>query len=138
MKPGIYRLTQDLPNPMKVDRRRADWECKPTFKKGDVFIVHEEDMLETTPPILMLGFREYSVWTYKSLKRVKSLVGALEGASEEVDRFASLSTLILYHKEVLLGAGGHEAIVDQLLAEGTLGLTDIDELLVRASKRGPR
>jgi hypothetical protein len=136
MKPGIYKLTQDLPNPMKVDRRRTDWEFREVFEKDSLFIVHEDDLFETAPPIRMLGFRDYSVWTYKSFKRLKPLVDALGAVSEEVDRFVSLNTLILYHKEVLLGVSSHKSIVDQLLAEGTLGLTNIDEILVRASKPG--
>ena len=134
LEPGIYRLMVDLPNPMKIDRRRADWEHQPVFKAGSLFIRADLDV-DVDIPVPKIGMRKYSVWTYRTVKSVQPLVDALEDKVKVIDPLSALEMLSLYHRQVLLNSSGPDIIVKELLKEGKLTMEGIDELLHRINRR---
>ena len=134
LKPGIYRLTEDTANPMKVDRRRTGpWDTV-EFEKGTAFVVsYANDICEGNLP--RLGLRTtVDTWSYKHFNRVADLLAALEPRLEKVDRMASLTTLLLHYREVEAGVGSYVAIVEKLIQEGILDLPKLDQLLRTINK----
>lgn len=134
LEPGIYRLKEDIPNPMKVDRRRTDWEFQPVFKAGSLFIRADLDA-QVDVPVPKIGMRKYGVWIYRTVKRVQPIVDALEGKVEVIDPLSALEMLALYHRQVLLNSAGPDVIVKELLRDGTLTVEGINELLHRVNRR---
>lgn len=128
LKPGIYRLKEDLPNPMKVDRRKSDWEFQPDFKAGRLFIRTDLDAV-IDAPLPKLGMYQNGVWIYRTVKRVQPLADALEDKVEMVEPLSSLEMLALYHRQVLLNNAGTNLIVETLLKEGALTMERINEIL---------
>ena len=47
MKRGIYKLTRDVPNPQKIDRRKTTWDHKPVWRAGMKFVIYEDDYADT-------------------------------------------------------------------------------------------
>lgn len=130
MQPGIYRLTQEVVNPMKIDRRRADWVHRVKFEAGTLFILSDRDgILEQ--PVHRVGLREYSVWVYKSQKHTRELLDALRPHLELIDHKSDLHMLMLYYKEVLAGSASFEGIIRTLLKNGRLTLDDINVMLAQ-------
>ena len=50
MKRGIYRLTKDVENPGKVDRRKRTWYYQPSWKEGTLFEIFDPNCLWGAEP----------------------------------------------------------------------------------------
>ena len=66
MKRGIYKLTQDVQNPQKIDRRKTTWDHKPVWPAGMKFVIFEDDYADTSFSIMRLHGRP--------ARRIKSVV----------------------------------------------------------------
>jgi hypothetical protein len=128
MEPGIYKLTRDVENPQKVDRRRNDWWLRPVLKKGVIVLRsdREFDFDEPVPSIALPG--EIGTWSWQSIRRHAALVAAMEKACERVDHTKNLEMVLRYYREIQGRGVSFKKILQTLIVRGDTSIEDIIDI----------
>lgn len=120
LTPGIYRLTRDVPSPRRDKRITRDWRYTPC-PQGMTFVV------QTAHPrpgeLELFAVRDYSTHRlFAGEPETAELVVALERVSHPT---------ATQHLKMRWRENSADAVLNTLVADGTIALADIDAILAR-------
>lgn len=129
LKPGLYRLKQDVDNPRGDKRCRWDFWKRPQWKAGTVFVVDDKNRLDIEAPVIKpAGKYDFLFFSAKNDDILDVLIPHLEVEKK------SLSSILLAAKEHMHRINP-EDILEQLVLDKLISLDCIEWAIGQARKR---